>query len=261
LKNQLQTLRYPQKEFFTFTTSQGNVLNGWMMKPVDFDPNRKYPALMIQYSGPDSQEVLDRFGIDWDTYLATQGYVVVAVDGRGTGARGEAFRKCTYMNLGSLESDDQVAGAQYLGSLPSIDKNRIAIWGWSYGGYNVLMAMSRGNGVFKAGVAIAPVTDWRFYDSVYTERFMRTPQENESGYNTSSPMKLVNNLQGRLLIVHGTADDNVHFQNTMYYVKALEEAGKQFDTQIYPDKNHSILGTSTRLHLYNRVIDFLNRNL
>ena len=261
LQSRLQTLRYSQKEFFTFTTSQGITLNGRMLKPVNFDPNRKYPALMIQYSGPDSQEVSDRYSMDWDVYLASQGYVVVVIDGRGTGARGEEFRKCTYLNLGIIESDDQIAGAQYLGSLPYIDKNRIAIWGWSYGGYNVLMAMSRGNGVFKAGVAIAPVTDWRFYDSVYTERFMRTPKENENGYNASSPLKLADNLQGRLLLIHGTADDNVHFQNTLYYIQALEEAGKQFDMQIYPDKNHSILGTNTRLHLYNRIIDFLDKNL
>jgi len=261
LQNRLQALRYPQKEFFTFTTPQGAALNGWMMKPVNFDPNRKYPALMIQYSGPDSQEVLDQYNMDWDTYLASQGYVVAAIDGRGTGGRGEEFRKCTYLNLGSLESDDQIAGAQHLGSLPYIDKDRIAIWGWSYGGYNVLMAMSRGNGIFKAGVAIAPVTDWRFYDSVYAERFMRTPKENENGYNASSPLKLADNLQGRLLLVHGTADDNVHFQNSLYYTKALEDAGKLFDMQIYPDKNHSILGTNTRLHLYTRIIDFLNKNL
>jgi len=261
LQSLLQTLRYPQKEFFTFTNPQGVVLNGWMMKPVNFDANRKYPALMIQYSGPDSQEVLDQFGMDWDVYLAAQGYVVAAIDGRGTGARGEEFRKCTYLNLGLLESDDQASGAQYLGSLPYVDKDRIAIWGWSYGGYNVLMSMSRGNGIFKAGVAIAPVTDWRFYDSVYTERFMRTPNENESGYNTSSPLKLANNLQGRLLLIQGTADDNVHFQNSLYYMQALEDAGKQFETQVYPDKNHSILGINTRLHLYNRIIDFLNKNL
>ena len=261
LQNLLQALRYPQKEFFTFTTMQGNVLNGWMLKPVNFDPNQKYPTVMIQYSGPCSQEVLDRYSMDWDVYLASQGYVVVAIDGRGTGARGEEFRKCTYLNLGILESDDQIAGAQYLGTLPYIDKNRIAIWGWSYGGYNVLMAMSRGNGIFKAGIAIAPVTDWRFYNSVYTERFMRTPKENETGYNASSPLKLANNLKGRLLLIQGTADDNVHFQNSAYYMQALEEAGIQFDTQIYPDKNHSILGVKIRLHLYNHIIDFLNKNL
>jgi len=261
LQTRLQTLSYPQKEFFTFTNPQGITLNGWMLKPVNFDSNRKYPALMIQYSGPNSQEVLDRFGMDWEVYLASQGYVVVAVDGRGTGARGEEFRKCTYLNMGIFESDDQAAGAQYIGSLPYVDKNRIAIWGWSFGGYNVLMSMSRGNGIFKAGVAIAPVTDWRFYDSVYTERYMRTPKENESGYNASSPLKLAGNLQGKLLLIQGTADDNVHFQNSIYYMQALEEAGKQFDTQVYPDKNHSILGTNTRLHLYNRIVDFLNKNL
>jgi dipeptidyl-peptidase-4 len=261
LKNLLQTLRFSQKEFFTFTTPQGITLNGRMMKPLNFDPNRKYPVLMMQYSGPDSQEVLDRFGIDWDVYLASQGYIIVAVDGRGTGARGEEFRKSTYLKLGIYESDDQIAAAQYLGSLPYVDKDRIAIWGWSYGGYNVLMAMSRGNGIFKAGVAVAPVTDWRFYDTIYTERFMRTPNENESGYNATSPVKLANNLEGRLLLIHGTADDNVHFQNTAYYMQALEAAGKQFDTQIYPDKNHSISGTNTRLHLYNCIIEFLNKNL
>jgi len=261
LKNLIQTLSFPQKEFFTFINSQGYTLNGWMMKPVNFDANKKYPVLMMQYNGPNSQEVLDRYSMDWDVYLATQGYIVVAIDGRGTGARGEEFRKSTYMKLGILESDDQIAGAQYLGTLPYVDKNRIAIWGWSYGGYNVLMSMSRGNGIFKSGIAIAPVTDWRFYDSVYTERFMRTPKENESGYDASSPMKLVNNLQGRLLLIHGTADDNVHFQNTLSYMNALEEVGKQFDSQIYSDKNHSISGANTRLHLYNRIIDFLGKNL
>jgi dipeptidyl-peptidase-4 len=199
--------------------------------------------------------------MDWTAYLANTGYIVAAVDGRGTGARGEVFRKCTYMQLGIFESDDQIAGATYLGSLNYVDKNKIAIWGWSYGGYNTFMAMSRGNGIFKACVAIAPVTDWRFYDSVYTERFMRTPQQNENGYKLSSAMNLAADLQGRLLLVHGTSDDNVHFQNTMYYVQALEKAGKMFDTQIYPDKNHSILGFEARMHLYSRIIDFLNRNL
>jgi dipeptidyl-peptidase-4 len=163
--------------------------------------------------------------------------------------------------LGVLESDDQVAGAQYLGSLPYIDENRIAIWGWSFGGYNTLMSMSRGNGVFKAGIAVAPVTDWRFYDSIYTERYMRTPNENEAGYNESSPLKLAADLQGRLLLVHGTSDDNVHFQNSMYYTKALEDAGIQFDAQVYPNKNHSISGAQTRTHLYLKFIDFLSKNL
>lgn len=258
LQNVLKTLPYPKKEFFTFTNSSGDALNGWMMKPADFNAARKYPVLMVQYGGPNSQTVLDRYETDWTTYLAATGYIVAAVDGRGTGARGEAFRKCTYMRLGVLESDDQIAAAEYLGSLNWVDKSKIAIWGWSYGGYNTLMAMSRGNGIFKAGVAIAPVTDWRFYDSVYTERFMRTPQQNENGYNLSSPLNLADGLQGRLLLVHGASDDNVHFQNTMYYMQALEKAGKMFDTQIYPDKNHNLTGVETQGHLYRRVIDFLN---
>lgn len=260
VKNLLNSVGFSKKEFFTFTNNSGDVLNGWMLKPVNFNPNQKYPVLMVQYSGPDSQEVLDKFKIDWEVYLANMGYIVVSVDGRGTGARGEEFRKCTYLKLGILESDDQIAGAQYLGSLGYVDKNRIAIWGWSYGGFTTLMSMSRGN-VFKAGIAIAPVTDWKFYDSVYTERFMRTPNENMQNYNASSPLKLVNNLQGQLLLVHGTSDDNVHFQNTMYYADALVEAGKQFDMQVYSGKNHSLLGTKTRVHLYTRIIDFLNKNL
>jgi len=237
------------------------VLNGWLMKPVDFDASRKYPLLMVQYSGPNSQEVVDRYEADWKMYLASLGYLVASVDGRGTGARGEVFRKCTYLKLGVYESDDQIAGARYLGTFPYIDKNRIAIWGWSFGGYNTLMSMSRSHGVFKAGIAIAPVTDWRFYDSVYTERFMRTPQENEAGYDAASPLKLAKDLQGRLLLLHGTSDDNVHFQNTLYYTKTLEDSGKQFEMQVYPDKNHSILGIQTRTHLYTRIIDFLNKNL
>lgn len=258
LQNVLKTLQYPKKEFFTFTGPSGDVLNGWMMKPADFNAARKYPVLMVQYGGPNSQTVLDRYEMEWTAYLANTGYIVAAVDGRGTGARGEAFRKCTYMQLGIFESDDQIAGAKYLGSLNYVDKNKIAIWGWSYGGYNTLMAMSRGNGIFKAGIAIAPVTDWRFYDSVYTERFMRTPQQNEKGYNLSSAINLAGDLQGRLLLVHGASDDNVHFQNTVYYIQALEKAGKMFDTQIYPDKNHSISGFEARMHLYRRIIDFLN---
>jgi dipeptidyl-peptidase-4 len=261
LQNTLKTLQYPKKEFFSFTNLSGDVLNGWMMKPVNFNSGRKYPVLMVQYSGPNSQTVLDRYEMDWTVYLTNLGYVVAAVDGRGTGARGEVFRKCTYMQLGIYESDDQIAGAKYLGSLDYVDKNKIAIWGWSYGGYNTLMSMSRGNGIFKAGIAIAPVTDWRFYDSVYTERFMRTPQQNENGYNISSPLKLAADLQGHLLLIHGTSDDNVHFSNTMYYTQALEKAGKIFDTQIYSNKNHSIPGFDTRMHLYSRIIDFLNTNI
>ncbi|GHS99325.1 peptidase S9 [Bacteroidia bacterium] len=258
IKKRLSAARFSSKEFFTFTNDNGDILNGWMIKPSGFNAGKPYPAVMVQYSGPDSQEVLDRYDLDWYYYLAEQGYVVAAVDGRGTGARGEAFRKCTYLKLGLLESDDQVAAARYLGKQAYIDKNRIAIWGWSYGGFTTLMSMSRGNGVFKAGIAIAPVTDWRYYDSVYAERFMRTPNENFTNYDLCAPIKLAGKLQGNLLLVHGTSDDNVHIQNTMYYSEALVEAGINFDMQIYSNKNHSLLGTKTREHLYNRIINFLS---
>lgn len=261
LKEQLTETAFSTKEFFTFSNSTGDVLNGWMMKPLNFDPAKKYPVLIVQYNGPDSQEVLNRFGIGWECSLTQQSYIVASVDTRGTGARGEEFRKCTYMQLGILESDDLIASARYLGNLAYIDQNRIGIWGWSYGGYTTLMAMSRGNGIFQTGIAIAPVTDWRYYDTIYTERFMRTPQENELGYDKSSPMKLANNLQGKLLLVHGTADDNVHYLNTLYYSEALVEAGKIFDMQIYSNKEHSLTGSKTRMNLYKRIIDFLNRNL
>jgi len=217
--------------------------------------------VMFQYSGPNSQSVLDHFGMDWEQYLAANGYVCVGVDGRGTGARGEAFRKCTYLRLGDLESQDQVAAAVALGRLPYIDKDRIAIWGWSFGGYNTLMAMSVGNGVFKAGIAVAPPTDWRYYDTVYTERFMRTPKENQKGYDDTSPIKLAKNLQGRLLLVHGTADDNVHFKQSMDYAEALVQAGKQFEMQFYRDRDHGIYGGNTRMHLYTRMSEFLFNNL
>ncbi|MDR1526346.1 MAG: S9 family peptidase [Dysgonamonadaceae bacterium] len=257
---QLSEVRFSPKTFFTFTNDAGDELNGWMIKPSHPDAGKRYPLLLVQYGGPDSQEVLDRYGMDWYYYLAEQGYVIAAVDGRGTGARGEAFRKCTYLKLGLLESDDQIAAARYLGTQSYIDSGRMAIWGWSYGGFNTLMSMSRGNGVFKAGIAIAPVTDWRYYDSVYTERFMRTPNENFTNYDLCSPIQLAHQLQGNVLLVHGTSDDNVHFQNTMDYSAALVEAGKNFDMQIYSNKNHSLTGVKTRRHLYTRIIDFLQTN-
>lgn len=257
LKNKLSTLGLAKKEFITVKGADGTSLNAWMLKPTNFNPNKKYPLLMVQYSGPDSQEVLDRFNIDWVDYLTTLDYIVVAVDGRGTGARGQEFRKCTYMNLGIKESDDQIAAARYFGTLPYIDAANISIWGWSYGGYNVLMSLSRGNGVFKSGIAVAPVTDWRFYDSVYTERYMRTPQQNTSGYQNSSPTTLASSLSGRLLLIHGTADDNVHFQNTIEYTSALIKSNKQFELFVFPDQNHSIPGSHNRIYLYTKVIDFL----
>jgi dipeptidyl-peptidase-4 len=261
LRSLLTNTRFSEKEFFTFTNSNDDVLNGWIIKPTAFNSGKNYPAVIVQYSGPNSQEVLDKYKMDWYNYLAEQGYVVVAVDGRGTGARGEEFRKCTYLKLGILESDDLIAAAKYLAGQRFIDKDRIALWGWSYGGFATLMSMSRGNGIFKAGIAIAPVTDWKLYNSIYTERFMRTPKENFNNYDSCSPIKLANQLQGTLLLVHGSADDNVHYQNTMYYAEALVEAGKQFDMQIYSNKNHSLLGEKTRNHLYTRILDFLNKNL
>ncbi|NDV95440.1 S9 family peptidase [Dysgonomonas sp. 521] len=261
LKNSLAKLDLPAKEFITVKSADGRDLNGYMMKPANFSSSQKYPLVMIQYSGPNSQQVKDAYSMDWTDYLTTQGFIVACVDGRGTGARGEDFRKCTYMNLGIYESDDQVAAAKHFASLPYIDGSKIAIWGWSYGGYNVLMSMSRGNGVFKSGVAIAPVTDWKFYDTVYAERFMRTPQQNALGYEAGSPILMANKLQGNLLLIHGSADDNVHFQNTMDYAAALVKANKQFDMFVFTDKDHSIRGAANRTYLYEKVIKFLKTNM
>ena len=261
LREKLANTSFSKKEFFKVHTASDIELNAWIVKPVDFDESKKYPVLMVQYSGPNSQQVLDKYGFDWEHYLAANGIIVVSVDGRGTGARGEAFRKCTYLRMGDLESRDQVEAAQALGKLPYVDAKRIAIWGWSFGGYNTLMSMSVGNGTFKAGIAVAPPTDWKYYDSVYTERFMRTPKENFSGYAATSPIRLAKDLQGKLLLVHGTADDNVHFQQTMDYAEALVQAGKQFDMQVYKDRNHSIYGGNTRYHLYTRMSNFLLDNL
>ena len=256
-----KALSLPEKQLFSFTTSENIKLNGWILKPTNFDPAKKYPVLMVQYSGPNSQEVQDKWKIDWEYYLATQGYVVACVDGRGTAARGVEFRKCTYQQLGILETNDQVEAARYLAQQSFIDKNRIGIWGWSYGGFMTLMSMTTGEKVFKAGIAVAPVTDWHFYDSSYTERFMRRPQENFKGYDLSSALQRADKLEGRLLLVHGTADDNVHTQNTMLYIDKLVAADKQFEMQLYTDKNHSILGKQTRHHLYTRMSEFLFKNL
>lgn len=258
----VKNAQFPQKEFFTTTAADGiTKLNGWLIKPHNFNSSIKYPVVMIQYSGPNSQQVLDRYGAEWYYALAQQGFIVASIDGRGTGARGQEFRKQTYLNLGVLESDDQVAGARYLSSLPYVDSNKIGIWGWSYGGYNVLMSMSRGQGIFKTGVAIAPVTDWRFYDTVYTERFMRTPQQNAKGYDNASAIKLANELKGNLLIIHGSSDDNVHLQHTMEYTRALIKADKHFDMFIFPDKNHFINGDNSRLYLYDKVIQYLKKSM
>ncbi|MDR3253190.1 MAG: S9 family peptidase [Tannerella sp.] len=261
LRAKLAEYAVAKKEFTVITTATGEELNAWIVKPANFDSSKKYPVVMFQYSGPNSQSVQDRFGIDWEQYLAANGYVCVCVDGRGTGARGEAFRKCTYLRMGYYEARDQAAAAVALGKLPYIDGKRIAIWGWSFGGYNTLAAMTFGNGVFKAGIAVAPPVDWRYYDTVYTERFMRTPNENSKGYDETSPLKHASELQGKLLLVHGTADDNVHFKQSMDYAEALVQAGKQFEMQMYRDRNHGIGGGNTRMHLYTRMSEFLLREL
>lgn len=261
LRDKLNGYSFGKKEFMKVNTASGFELNAWMVKPADFDPSKKYPVMMTQYSGPNSQQVLDRYGFDWEYYLAAHGIIVVCVDGRGTGARGESFRKCTYLRMGELESQDQAEAARALGELPYIDKNRIAIWGWSFGGYNTLMALSTGGGTFKVGIAVAPPTDWKYYDTVYTERFMRTPQENFEGYAATSPLRKVKDLQGKLLLIHGSADDNVHFMQSLEYAEALVQAGKQFDMHVYKDRNHSIYGGNTRYHLYTKMSNYLFDNL
>jgi dipeptidyl-peptidase-4 len=262
LKNTLKTMQIPQKEFFTFKTSEGIELNGYMIKPINFDPSKKYPVFMTQYSGPNSQSVTDTYSrVGWNEYLAEQGFLVVCVDPRGTAARGEDFRKVTYMQLGKYESDDQVETAKYLGTLPYVDKNNIAIFGWSYGGFMTCLTLEKGGSLFKAGIAVAPVTSWRFYDTVYTERYMRTPQENPDGYDDNSPLSHAGDIKGHLLIIHGSADDNVHAQNTYEFTEEMVQAGVQFDMAIYTNRNHGIRGGNTTIHLYTRMTNFLKEQL
>lgn len=259
LKNHCNGFEIAAKEFINVPLPDVT-LNGWMIKPVGFDASKKYPVLIIQYSGPNSQQVVDSWKIGWEQYLATQGYIVVSIDPRGTGARGEEFRKCTYMKLGKIESDDMIEAARYLGSLPFVDAQRLGIWGWSFGGYMTLQCLSKSD-LFKMGIAVAPVTNWRFYDTVYTERFMRRPQENAAGYDDNSPINMAKNLNGNLLLIHGTADDNVHFQNSMEYVDKLVQEGKQFDMFVYPNRNHGIRGGRTNSHIYNMMAQYIKQNL
>lgn len=261
LAQRLSKISYSKREFIVVNTKSGQKLNAWMLKPEGFDPNKQYPVVMTQYSGPGSQTVMNRFEFGWEEYLAQEGFVVVAVDGRGTGGRGSEFKKCTYLQMGLLESQDQIEAAQALGQFPYIDSQRIGIFGWSFGGYTTLMTMTRGNGTFAAGVAVAPPTDWKFYDSIYTERYMRTPQENAKGFHDTSVMSHVNGLQGELLIVHGTADDNVHFQNVMHLIPALISADKDYQMLVYTDKNHSIYGGNTRNHLYRQITNHFKKHL
>ena len=266
LADRLSAKQLGQREFFTFRTSGGTVLNGFMVKPASFSPRKKYPVILFQYSGPGSQQVLDSWstgnmeGCLYEQYLAQQGFISVCVDGRGTGGRGALFEKQTYLRLGQLEAEDQVETALYLGTLPYVDKNRIGIWGWSYGGFCTLMSMSEGRPVFAAGVAVAPPTCWRYYDSVYTERFMRTPQENPEGYDVSA-ISRASQLNGNLLICHGLADDNVHFRNTAEYAEALVQADKDFKMQTYTNRNHSIYGGNTRYHLFRQITNWFKTQM
>ena len=268
LKQKLAQYDLGRKELFQLTTSEGEVLNGWMVKPADFSPSRQYPVIMYQYGGPGSQQVLNQWGIGMngngailEQYLCQQGYICVCVDNRGTGGRGADFEKCTYLRLGELEARDQVETAIWLGQQSYVDKSRIGIWGWSYGGWNTLMSMSEGRPVFKAGVAIAPPTSWRYYDTIYTERFMRTPKENPRGYDEVNPISRASQLSGALLICHGLADDNVHYQNTAEYVEALVQADKDFRQLVYTNRNHSIAGGNTRNHLFRQAIGHFDASL
>ena len=259
LRAKLDELQVPVKEFFRFATSEGVELNGYMIRPNGFDSSRRYPVLMTQYSGPGSQQAADRWTIGWEDVLVQQGYIVACVDGRGTGFRGEEFKKCTYGELGKYETVDQIEAARYLASLPYVDPDRIGIYGWSYGGFMALNCILKGNDVFRAAIAVAPVTSWRFYDTIYTEIYNGLPQDNPSGYDDNSPIHFADRLKGKLLIAHGTGDDNVHIQNTYEMITKLVEYDKPFELYVYPDRNHG-MGPS-RHHLMERCIEFVQRNL
>jgi len=263
LKETLKAYTISNKEFSTISVN-GNDLNMWMIKPANFDASKQYPLFMFQYSGPGSQQVANKWHSAndyWYQMLAQQGYIIACVDGRGTGLKGADFKKVTQNELGKFEVEDQIEAAKLLGARPYIDSSRMGIWGWSYGGFMSSNALFKGNDVFKMAIAVAPVTSWRFYDSIYTERYMTTPQENASGYDNNSPINHVDKLKGDFLLIHGTGDDNVHVQNTMRMVEALVQANKQFEWMIYPDKNHGIYGGNTRLHLYTKMTNFINRTL
>ncbi|GCD79310.1 S9 family peptidase [Schleiferia thermophila] len=264
LVGKLSAFQLSQTEFFSFKTSENLELHGWMIKPADFDPNKKYPVLLYVYGGPGAQTVIDRYDPAnhfWHQMLAQKGIIVVSVDNRGTGHRGAEFKKATYLQLGKLELLDQIETAKYLSTLPFVDKERIGIWGWSFGGYLSSLAITKGADYFKLAIAVAPVTHWKFYDTIYTERYLRTPRENPSGYDDNSPALFANKLRGKYLIIHGTADDNVHYQNAMYMTERLVQANKDFEMMMYPDKNHGIYGGYTRLHLYRKMTDFILNNL
>ncbi len=260
----VRTIGLAVPEFIRIPGADGTQLDGYIIRPPDFDIAKQYPVLMYVYGGPGSQRVRDAWEgarYLWHQSMAQQGYLVVSVDNRGTGARGRDFKKQTYMRLGQYESADQIAAARYLGSLPFVDARRIGIWGKSYGGYMSLMSMFRGAGVFKAAISVAPVTDWQLYDTIYTERYMRTPRENPHGYRDGAPLTYVDSLKGNLLIVHGTGDDNVNVQNTTQLIQALEMAGKQFDMRLYPNETHQLSGEHVDVSLYGLFTEWLKKNL
>ena len=260
----LQSDGFVNKEFFQIPNKNGDQMNAWMIKPKDFSPNKKYPVLMYQYSGPGSQQVSNAWdgrNTIWFNLLAQKGYIVLCVDGRGTGYRGTKYKKATYKNLGKYEIEDQIAAAQWIGSQSFVDAGRIGIFGWSFGGYMASLAMTKGADVFKLGIAVAPVTTWRYYDTIYTERYLQTPQENPQGYDENSPINFADLMKGKFLLIHGTADDNVHYQNAVEMAEALIQKNKEFEFMTYPDKNHGIYGGNTRLHLYQKMTDFILNNL
>ena len=263
LVQKMKPYRFAKKDFFSFTTSENVELNGWMIKPYNFNKKKSYPVYMTCYGGPGANTVNNRWDYNdiYYQFLASKGYIIVSVDNRGTGYRGEEFKKSTYLQLGKLETIDQIEAGKYLAKLPYVDGSRIGIQGWSFGGYLSSLALLKGNDVFKMAIAVAPVTNWRYYDNIYTERFLRTPDENPSGYDDNSPINFVKQLKGKYLIIHGTSDDNVHIQNTIEMVNALNDANKQFDMHIYPNKNHSIFGGYTRFHLFNKMTLFIEENL
>jgi|688.fasta_scaffold10426_3 dipeptidyl-peptidase-4 len=264
LNDRLAEYNLTKKEFLSVTTSEGVQLNAWMMKPSNFDPAKKYPVFMFLYGGPGSQQVLDSWGganYMWYQMLTQKGYIVFCVDNRGTGARGAEFKKIIHLQLGKYETIDQIEAAKWIGKQSYVDASRIGIQGWSYGGYMSSLCITKGADVFKMAIAVAPVTNWKYYDSIYTERYLHTPQENKSGYEDNSPINFVNKLKGNYLIIHGTADDNVHFQNSVDMIDAMIKANKKFESAYYPNKNHGILGGTTRLHLYNKMTDFIYNSL
>lgn len=264
LSTKLKNYTLSKKEFSSIKTAEGVELNTWMIKPPDFNETKKYPVIFVIYGGPGRNTVLNTWestGYMWHQLLAQQGYIVVSVDNRGTRYKGAEFKKCTYGNLGKLETEDQIAAAKYFAQLPFVDKSRIGIQGWSYGGYLSSLCITKGSDVFKTAIAVAPVTNWRYYDSIYTERYLGLPKDNAKGYDENSPINYTQLLKGNYLLIHGTADDNVHFQNSVEMVTSLQKANKQFDFMMYPDKSHSITGGNSRLHIYTKMTEYLMDNL